>query len=163
MTGKTKNSFALITVVAILLSGCGNKRNTIFTDTVAMPDATWHLSDNPEFKVNINDTVVHADVFFSIRTGSAYPFRNIWFFVSATSPNGKTTITDTLQYDLADQRGEWYGKGFGDIHELKLPYRQNVFFPAKGTYHFKIQHGMRIGDLKGVYDIGLRIEKTGKQ
>jgi hypothetical protein len=32
----------------------------------------------------------------------------------------------------------------------------------KGTYQFNIQHGMRTGDLKGVYDIGLRIEKYVK-
>jgi gliding motility-associated lipoprotein GldH len=82
--------------------------------------------------------------------------------VTATSPDGKTSVTDTLQYDLADEQGRWYGRGFGDIHELKLPFRQNVFFPKKGTYHFKIQHGMRTGDLKGVYDIGVRVEKTGR-
>jgi hypothetical protein len=32
----------------------------------------------------------------------------------------------------------------------------------KGTYEFSIQHGMRIENLKGVYDIGLRIEKIRK-
>jgi len=99
-----------------------------------------------------------TDVDFTIRTGSDYPFRNIYLFVTAISPDGKS-ITDTLHYDLADEKGNWYGKGFGDIHELSLPYRTNVFFPLKGTYTFKIRHGMRISDLKGVYDLGLRIEK----
>ena len=95
------------------------------------------------------------------RTGSAYPFRNIYFFVTAVTPDGKA-ITDTLQYYLADEKGNWYGKGFGDIHALNLPYKSNVYFPLKGTYLFKIQHGMRIEDLKGVYDIGLRVEKIRK-
>ena len=39
---------------------------------------------------------------------------------------------------------------------------QMSIFPVKGTYQFKIQHGMRIEDLKGVYDFGLRIEKISK-
>jgi gliding motility-associated lipoprotein GldH len=45
---------------------------------------------------------------------------------------------------------------------LKLPYKSNVFFPLKGTYRFSIRHGMRVEDLNGVYDFGLRIERTGK-
>jgi gliding motility-associated lipoprotein GldH len=32
----------------------------------------------------------------------------------------------------------------------------------KGSYEFKIQHGMRVENLKGVYDFGLRIEKIRK-
>jgi gliding motility-associated lipoprotein GldH len=126
-----------------------------------MKNNTWSLFDNPEFKVPVTDTINSNNIFFTIRTGSKYPFRNIYLFVTAISPVGKS-ITDTLQYDLADEKGNWYGKGSGDIHELNLPYKTNVFFPLKGTYHFKIQHGMRIGDLKGVYDFGLRVEKFSK-
>ncbi|MGD0340351.1 MAG: gliding motility lipoprotein GldH [Bacteroidales bacterium] len=162
MRRKIINNTLFISVLAILALNCTRSKNILFTDTAVMPNATWSLSDNPDFRININDSTIRTNVFFNIRTGSKYPFRNIWLFVTAISPNGKISVTDTLQYDLADEKGRWYGKGFGDIHEMKLPYRQNVFFPAKGTYHFKIQHGMRTGDLKGVYDIGIRIEKTGR-
>ena len=81
--------------------------------------------------------------------------------MTTTSPDGKN-LTDTLHYDLADEKGKWYGRGFGDVHELNLPYKSNVFFPRKGTYEFKVQHGMRIENLKGIFDIGLRIEKYKK-
>lgn len=126
-----------------------------------MAGATWKLMDVPAFKVPITDTINSNNVIFTIRSGSSFPFRNIYLFVSTTSPDGKK-ITDTLQYNLADQKGKWYGKGFGDVHELKLPYKSNVSFPLKGIYEFKIQHGMRIENLKGVYDFGLRIEKYRK-
>jgi gliding motility-associated lipoprotein GldH len=126
-----------------------------------MSQETWRLMDIPVFKVPISDTLKSNNVFFTIRNGSSFPFRNIYFFVTTTSPDGKK-ITDTLQYNLADEKGNWYGKGFGDIHELNLPYKSNVFFPLKGTYEFKIQHGMRVENLKGVYDFGLRIEKIRK-
>lgn len=126
-----------------------------------MPERTWKLLDIPAFKIPVTDTLNSNNVFFTIRTGSSYPFRNIYLFVTTTSPDGKS-ITDTLQYNLADEKGKWYGKGFGDIHELNLPYKTNVYFPVKGSYQFKIQHGMRVEDLKGVYDFGLRIEKISK-
>ena len=126
-----------------------------------MPEKKWELLYTPVFKIPITDTISSHNVFFIIRTGSSYPFRNIYLFVTRTSPDGKS-LTDTLQYFLADEKGKWYGKGFGDIHELDLPYKRNVYFPVKGTYQFKIQHGMRVEDLKGVYDFGLRIEKISK-
>jgi gliding motility-associated lipoprotein GldH len=162
MTKRTINSLLLLLSLVLFLGSCGRSRNIIFTDSAVMPGTTWNLSDKPDFRVNITDTALRTDVCFNIRTGSAYPFRNIWLFVTAVSPDGKTSISDTLQYDLADEKGKWYGKGFGDIHELKLPFRQNVYFPMKGSYHFILQHGMRTEMLKGVYDIGIRIEKAGK-
>ncbi len=126
-----------------------------------MAEDTWKLMDIPAFKVPITDTLKSNNVSFTIRSGSSFPFRNIYLFVTTTSPDGKK-ITDTLQYNLADQKGKWYGKGFGDVHELNLPFKSNVSFPLKGIYEFKIQHGMRIENLKGVYDFGLRIEKYRK-
>jgi gliding motility-associated lipoprotein GldH len=157
MTIKTNNCIFL--VLLFFLSSCNG--DIIFTDSVAMPDKMWELSNVPDFSVTVTDTIQLTDVYFTIRTGSDYPFRNIFLFVTASSPD-RNSITDTLEYDLADEKGNWYGKGFGDIHELDLPYRTNVFFPLKGTYRFKIQHGMRIGNLNGVYDLGLRIEKSLK-
>ena len=126
-----------------------------------MPGNIWKLEHIPVFRIPVEDTISSNDILFTIRTGSSYPFRNIYLFVSTTSPEGKT-ITDTLHYFLSNEKGEWYGKGSLDIHELDLPYKTNVFFPTTGTYEIKIQHGMRMADLKGVYDFGIRVEKTGK-
>jgi gliding motility-associated lipoprotein GldH len=157
--GINRFSFVLIMTFLLLLLSC--KSRVIYTNSMAMAQETWKLIDVSDFKVLITDTVNSNNVFFTIRNGSSYPFRNIFLFVTTTSPDGKK-ITDTLQYNLADEKGKWFGKGFGDIHELNLPYKSNVFFPMKGSYEFKIQHGMRVENLKGVYDFGLRIEKIRK-
>jgi gliding motility-associated lipoprotein GldH len=157
--GKSRYSFILILTSCLLLLSCNN--NVAYTDSVPMPGKKWDLMNILSFRVPIDDTLKSNDVIFTIRTGTSYPFRNIYLFVQTRSPDGKF-ITDTLQYYLADEKGNWYGRGFGDIHELNLPYKSNVYFPVKGTYQFNIRHGMRIEDLNGVYDFGLRIEKTGK-
>lgn len=157
--GINKYAFLFCVFCTLLFYGCNS--NILFTDSVSMPDEEWTLENVPSFTPEITDTVSGNYIFFTIRTGSSYPFRNIYLFVSATSPAGKT-ITDTLQYMLAAEKGKWYGKGIGDIHELNLPYKASVYFPSKGIYSFKIRHGMRTETLKGVYDIGLRIEKIKK-
>jgi gliding motility-associated lipoprotein GldH len=156
--GINKYSWFFPLIPFVLLQSCNN---AAYTDSIQMPGKKWELMNIPSFSVPVDDTINSHDVIFSIRTGSAYPFRNIYLFVQTTSPDGKF-ITDTLEYYLADEKGNWFGKGFGDIHELDLPYKSNVYFPVKGTYQFNIRHGMRIEDLNGVYDFGLRIKRTAK-
>lgn len=154
---KTNNQGKLIVpLLFFILTACG--KNILYTDSFIIPDKTWKLTEITEFRYDSADTLSRTNVSINIRTGSDFPYRNIFLFLTAVAPDGKS-ITDTLEYELADEKGNWYGKGIGDIHELTLPYRSDVFFPMRGTYIFKIQHGMRIQDLKGVYDIGLRIEK----
>ena len=157
--GINRYTFILIFTSLILLSSCNS--NVMYTDAQEMADKNWGLLNIPVFRVPVADTLNSYNVFFTIRTSSTYPFRNIFLFVTTIAPDGNI-LSDTLQYYLADEKGKWFGKGFGDIHELNLPFKSNVYFPEKGTYQFKIQHGMRVEDLKGVYDIGLRVEKIGK-
>jgi len=156
---KIKYSVFSFILSILLFSACDS--NMVFTDSKAIEEKIWKLEDVAIFQVPVSDTIKSNNVSFTLRTGSSYPFRNIYLFVSTTSPDGKT-ITDTLQYNLADEKGKWYGKGFGDIHELKLPYKSNVFFPKKGNYQFTVRQGMRTEALAGVYDFGLRIEKISK-
>lgn len=156
---ENKSVFKALIILSFLLSSCG--KNVVFTDSSNMPDKKWEIKNVPVFNVPVYDTLSGNNIYFTIRTGVSYPYRNIYLFVKTTAPDGKS-ITDTLQYYLADEKGNWYGKGFGDIHELKLPYKTNVFFPRKGTYVISVQHGMRILELKGVYDLGIRVEKINK-
>ena len=53
-------------------------------------------------------------------------------------------------------------KGSEIFMSLTYLLNQIYTFPAKGIYQFKIQHGMRVEDLKGIYDFGVRIEKISK-
>jgi gliding motility-associated lipoprotein GldH len=154
------NRYIYLVLLAGFMISCF--RNVVFTDSEVMKGKIWKLADIPVFRIPVKDTLNSNDIYFIVRTGSSYPYRNIYLFVTTIAPDGKS-ITDTLQYDLADEKGNWYGTGFGDIHELKLPFKSNVFFPVSGTYQINVQHGMRIEDLKGVYDFGLRVEKTLKQ
>lgn len=159
MTGKPGKYLLIIPAFAVLMS-CG--KNVVFTDSASFKGNLWEIADIPVFKIPVKDTISENNIYFTIRTGSSYPYRNLYLFVTTTSPKGKT-MTDTLQYDIADDKGAWMGKGFGDIHELMLPYKSSVYFPASGYYLIAVQHGMRTRSLKGVYDIGIRVEKTGKQ
>ena len=145
--------------LSTLVASCG--RDVIYTDSSEMDNNVWNLSNMVVFEYENADTEQKTDVDFLIRTTPNYPYINIYLFVSSFSPEGKS-ITDTLEYILADEKGNWYGKGTGNIRSLSLPFRQNVFFSEKGTYTFRVSHGMRDVDLKGVADISIRITKSDK-
>ncbi len=162
MTKRINRKLTAFLTAIILLSLLSCRSNVTFTDSAAIPAETWKLDNVVTFSPTVSDTSTLHNIFFTIRTGSSYPFRNIWLFVTTTSPSGKR-LTDTLQYMLADEKGKWFGRGLGDVRELNLPYRIGIWFPEKGVYNFQVRHGMRNEDLKGVYDLGIRIEKLKKQ
>jgi len=152
-------SFITAAVLPFLLISCS--RNNVFSDTSVIPAKKWDLENVLSFSPEISDTISSNDILFMIRTGSSYPFRNLFLFVTTKSPEGKT-LTDTIEYALADEKGNRYGRGFGDIRELRLPFKSNIYFPRKGVYTFTVRHGMRSGILDGIYDFGLRIERISK-
>lgn len=157
--GIIKSPFLISFSIILLVCRCNS--NIVFTDSANFPGETWTLDNVVEFSTLMTDTSNSHNIYFTLRTGNSYPYRNIWLFVNTTSPSGKS-LTDTLEYMLADEKGKWYGKGFGDVHEINLPFKTEVYFPEKGTYTFKIRHGMRIENVKGIYDLGFRIEKANK-
>lgn len=94
-----------------------------------------------------------------IRHSSEYQYKNLWLFVKSSAPNGVIKI-DTLECNLADDYGKWYGKGSGSIRNLQWPWKMNVRFPHKGKYSVEYEQAMRIDQLPGIMKMGLRIEKV---
>jgi gliding motility-associated lipoprotein GldH len=68
-------------------------------------------------------------------------------------------LTDTVEYILAEKSGKWRGSGIGDLFDNQFSYRKNIRFEKPGKYQLSIRQGMRAEQLKGIHDIGLRVEK----
>lgn len=142
------------TLLMLLNMSCD--RSTFFADNMRMEEEKWSMYDPGKFTCIIEDTVRIYDLTLSVRTSTGYPYRNLYLFVVTSFPSG-SSLTDTIQGVLTDEKGKWLGRGAGDIREITIPFKSNVYFPEKGEYHFKVIHGMRDTVLQGVYDIGMRI------
>jgi gliding motility-associated lipoprotein GldH len=94
-----------------------------------------------------------------IRNKGNYPYSNLWLFLSIRSPDGKQ-VTDTVEFTLAEASGRWKGSGLGGLYDNQILYKKSVYFPHKGYYRFSLKQGMRDNVLKGINDIGIRVEKT---
>lgn len=133
----------------------------IFLKYHSFAGAEWKRDDGAVFKVEIGDNSQVCDATIEIRSDNTYSFSNIWLFVDCKSPDG-SIHTDTVGADLADVKGKWFGKGLS-LHNLSIPYKQNLFFPNTGTYIYSIRQGMQDNPLRGITDIALKIsEKSGK-
>ncbi len=140
----------------ILLSACD--QNRVFDKSLPLENATWNRTQLAKFDITIEDTTAFYNVFINLRSAGQYPYRNIYLFTQIKSPDGKFA-RDTAEFMLADGRGNWLGKGIGDLWEYQFPYKQSVMFPKKGSYVIELEQAMRDSELKYITDIGVRIEK----
>lgn len=160
----TKKTKALtILICALLLLSCNS--NVVYDQYKPVENYFWLSENNIEFIVNNQDTISRNNVFINIRNNKDYEFSSLFLIAKIEFPNG-FQIVDTLEYEMANANGKWLGSGFTDLKESKLFYKENVLFPEKGVFKFNIQQVTRsINDiegknpLKGITDVGLRIEK----
>tara|TARA_B100000795_G_C22797841_1_gene440278 strand:- start:1339 stop:1839 length:501 start_codon:yes stop_codon:yes gene_type:complete len=159
-----RNRIFTFLVVLFLLASCNDK--IAFTDYKSLSNASWEANKNISFEFDIRDTILPKNLFINIRNNKAYSFSNLFVITELNFPNGNKII-DTLHYQMADKIGNFLGKGFTDIKENKLFYKEAKVFPESGTYVFNIRHAMRkngevnvIPFLEGVQDVGFSIEKT---
>ena len=138
--------------------------NRVFDAYQSVPDK-WHKDDVITFKIKPPDSTKAYNLFINLRNTNAYKYNNLFLIVEMDFPHGKT-ITDTLEYKMADPSGKLLGTGITDIKENKLWYKESVVFKEKGDYVVNIQHAMRengkvngVVELEGITDIGFRIEK----
>lgn len=149
----------ILLFVAGFMVSCDENR--VYDTYRHLPESVWQADSLQTFEFSVENTRQQHNLYFNIRNDRSYAFSNLWLFVTITSPNG-TALTDTMQVILADPSGKWLGKGFTGIYHSKVTYRSNIFFPEEGKYSLMLQHGMRPQELRGITDIGVRLEKTGR-
>ncbi|PQJ77142.1 gliding motility lipoprotein GldH [Polaribacter glomeratus] len=159
---KKNRGFGFLILFLFLVS-CNDKIE--FTQYKSVSSSSWQANKNISFEFDVVDTILPKDLFINIRNTNAYPFSNLYVITELNFPNGNK-IVDTLQYEMTDETGAFLGKGFAEIKENKLYYKEQKVFPKSGKYLLNIRHAMRkngavnvIPFLEGVQDVGLSIEK----
>jgi len=156
-------SFLLIFLLAIVFIGCDKER--VFDEYKSLPNQ-WNKDSVLTFTLKNIDTLQSYNLFINVRNNNDLEYSNLFLISEIQFPQGKV-ITDTLEYEMAAPNGKWLGEGFADVKENKLWYKEQVKFPESGKYKVSLQHAMRkngnekgIENLKGITEIGFRIEKT---
>lgn len=128
----------------------------------------WEKNEVLEFDIPEMDSLKRYNLFLHLRNTNEYPFNNIFLIASIEFPHGKT-ITDTLEYRMANPDGSWLGTGIGTLKESKLWYKEQVAFIEEGTYQLRISQAVRnngevhgVTQLDGITEVGYSIEEANQ-
>ena len=152
----TKLKLLVITAVtSMLIAACSD--NYVYNGYVTMPHERWHADSLASFRVPVSDTITFYNLFVNVRNTTDYPYQNLYLFINITAPNG-ASVRDTFECYLADDHGKWLGKGKGKLRDNRFIYRENIRFGTEGDYTVTLQQAMRVEQLKGISEVGFRVE-----
>lgn len=160
-----RNSIAFIALLFLIVS-CDT--GVVVSKTKALP-GVWNKDVVVNFEVPQLDSLKKYNVFLHLRNSNEYKFNNLFLIVSMDFPHGKT-VTDTLEYRMANPDGSWLGEGLGSIKESKFWYKEDVSFFEEGIYAISIEQAVRnngevdgVTNLEGITDVGFSIEEVLQQ
>ena len=160
-----QRSSAILFFLSLLFIVSSCDSNQVFDDYKSVPGA-WNKEDVVQFNFTPPDTTNAYNLFVNIRNNNDYKYSNLFLIVDVGFPHGKT-ITDTLEYKMAQPNGSFLGEGFGSVKENKLWYKEGFILNESGNYTVNIQQAMResgkvngVTNLEGITDVGFRIEKA---
>jgi gliding motility-associated lipoprotein GldH len=152
---KTKH-LLLILCSIFLLSAC--QKNNVYDFVKATPGKGFGYADSLDFKVQINDTTSHYNMYVNVRHLAAYPYSNLWIRLSTTYPNGSHDTKD-LSLPLANDEGKWYGVAIADVVNQKILVQPNASLSQGGVYTFNIMQNSRDSLLQDLLELGVRLER----
>jgi gliding motility-associated lipoprotein GldH len=148
---------AFFLVVFFFFVACDS--NKVFYSNFTLPEKGWNEKSAVVFKdVLISDTISLNNFYINIRNSDDYRYSNFYLFLITKFPNGKLN-RDTIEIKLAELNGKWLGKGFGHLKDNQVLVRKALRFPMSGKYEFILEQAMREEVLKGIKNIGIRIER----
>ena len=149
-------------LLVCLLAAC--LPSPYFQKEESIPRNEWSYNFVPTFKFDITDTTVNYQPSFIIQHTQAYPYSNIWIWVSVKTPGDSTTIKQRVNVVLAEPTGKWLGRGMGEIYEQRMKINlDSVNFHHAGTYQVSLEQNMRINPLPEILHVGFRMEKVGSR
>ncbi len=151
-----KGFLFLLLTISVFMTSCD--RNQIYEENFQIDKGIWNVRKPAVFDVEISRLNLRYNVYLNLRNAPDYPYSNLFVFLTTTYPDGKKS-KDTLELTLADYDGRWLGTGMGSVKFSRFRLKNNVQFNKAGHYRFEMEQAMRVNDLKGIHDIGLRIEK----
>lgn len=141
----------VIGLIALAVSFTSCRNDIMYSRFSPISSEKWQMDSVVRFDYTIEDAQAAYQMVIHVRHTERYPYQNMWLFVN----DGHRA--DTIEFYLADDRGQWLGDKHHGFIEMPVLFEENYHFPDTGTYHLEIVHGMRDSLLRGVTDIGLEI------
>ena len=135
------------------LTGCRDD-GTRYHRYCAVPSDGWKGTDTLSFQLPPRFTYHKYALEIGIRHGAVYPYQDLWLAV--IHPLTPALQPDTVHIQLADEQGNWLGKGTSNsLFQRAVPAGEIICFPADSL--LQIVHLMKDSVLPGISDVGIRL------
>lgn len=146
-----------IFLIVFTLFSCG--KSYLYQQEIEIAKAAWTDSDSLNFQFNIPDTSKIYNILLDVQHSPEYAFQNMYVEIYTAFPSGDR-IKEMVSLELANRAGAWYGDCGNSSCTLEIPIQEGAFFNQAGDYIITIKQFMRKNPLKGVQEVGLKIEET---
>jgi len=151
-----------IAVIGLLIVSCENQ--IMYRSYHHIPRDGWNKSDTLFFSLAVNDSLSNdstAGLYhlqMLVRNQTSYKYRNLALAVTYNFPDTMVWRTDTVQFDIASENGNWLGEGISGLYENHTTIDvQPLTRPHRFT--FKVTSLMNDSILVGLNDIGFIAHK----
>ncbi len=141
---------------SICLGACSPRQND-YSKFCNLSPSGWIYDDTLLFVTDIADSVASGTLTVAVRHNNNYPYSNLWLELTRRSGVDKTT-RDTLNLQLADIYGRWYGNGFGASYQFSDTVN-NITRLFRGDT-ISVRHIMRLDTLPDVEQLGVTFVST---
>ena len=127
----------------------------------------WPASEKIVFALN-DSTDRPVNMMIYIRNNQHYPSSNL-FLIAQLKTGDALLLCDTLEYAMANVQGQWLGKGFLEVKESKLWWKENYKLPRAKNLSLELEHASRFNGreqgmdlLEGVLGVGFGLEEISE-
>lgn len=145
----------ILLFVASLASACD--KQTVYHAFRSLPAEGWLRRDTLAFDVQVSDSMTYYKLSLQVRNLNNYPYRNLPLTVCHIA-DSIPSPTDTVQFILADSKGNWTGKGWGGLYQTSVSVG-SIRIDRPGTYRFKVSYALPDERLQGINDVGIKLER----
>lgn len=153
------------------LTSCSVDPNVVTDQFVAQEDKIWSWKEVQSYDFEVGPGDYYYNVSIQLRITGQFAYSNLWMVYrlgwqdsiktsKLTELSSKSSGAKQFQGILADETGRWLGEGKGNLRVYSFPVMQRVILKP-GKYRFLLRQNVRVDELFGVSDVGIKVEKAG--
>ena len=144
--------FLLLGCIACNFSSTQEKYKTLANEI-------WERDSNYKFEFDITQPGrYHLST--CIRHTTDYNQRNISCYLTVRH-QGVEIDKESADIIIADNNGEWIGQGLAGLKTVVQPIDRIFHFDSTGIYTVEVKHRMKNKQLKGIKNIGFKMNRFG--
>lgn len=152
--------FGPITLWCGILLSC--QPGAVYHAFHSVSEAGWRQEDTLRFSFNLPDSTALYALSIELRHRLDFPYTELPVDMTLTTSTDSVIWRDTLVIPVTDVRGNWVGRGWGDLRTTCSP---NIALPVgkKDTLQLLLLPAWTDSLLVGVNDIGVCIQSFAER